>query len=379
MGIGLWLLEEYLAFRFGWVLWEKLPKLGAFLFAVFGVVGSGCGALLRDKNRFSVIRPEGMPFWQHAVKLVKGFLHRYLLHNTLAGLCLLLLIMTVFPAYAAQQQLFARIAQAVASPSAPSSAVQEKTASQEKDPPPRDYPASVPPQETPPEREEGALADRLILNTTSPFYLTEEERSRIFFLSGSYEVENWDSQWEIFQCVSRFVADCRSCRRPPNYDEADTPQDVQDLIALASQIEREMATSADLEQVIDLRTHVYLHRDDPGYPLAKLLRENFGLYGEACARQGKPVRQAQDLYGESLVWGMAALEYDVAEKVFCQDLRVMEERYMKIVLVTPEDSFTHHYALSLSHAFGLAAKLLEEQGGNVDALFSCEAFASLTL
>lgn len=370
--ICLWLFEEYIAFQLGFQLWDYLPKVFSSIATLLGILASGIFSFILDKRKVSFVRPKGVKFWTHARSLVERCFKRYIFHNTLVGIILLLFIATVVPAFAAKEQAFVKVKiflttphhaednhpvlttpdsiQTIPNPSGNDNGGSEKVDSGEDNEEDDEIDTSVP------------LAIRLILSSeVSPYSLSANEYNTIFFLDGDYAITNWELDEEVVSVVRGFVYDYHSLRLDPNNLEADTPQKTKEAIAFASNLESTISTSGNLEQVIDMRVEIY--DEDPGHPLSKLIRENFCVYGDAYNLQKRSFSAAFDLYGHSVLWGFQTLRYDVSTESFYSDLKILEERYDKITQVAQADSFAHFCAGKLSNAFRQVAEELLEMAG----------------
>ena len=359
--IAAWLLCEYIAFRFGFQFWDWLPKVVAPVWAVISVLASGMLSYFCDKNKISFSRPDGMSFWEHASSLGGALFKKYISHNTLAGIGVLIAIVLTVPAYAAKKHTFEHMFEAITTPSYTEAAeLPEKVAGVEGQ-------ADI-------FRTHGSNASFnnftavLENNSRMTFYdevlcsddalgalnLSDLEYDKIFFQTEEYLILDWNSEKDITSVVRVFVEDMRGHALAPNFAEAETPQNVKDRIALASELESQISTLEELERVISMRTDIF--EIDPGYPLAKLLRENYCYYGNICQGQRETEDIAVAMYGRSVLWGFLVIEFDVEVDEFYSALKVIEERYEKIANSTPLDSVEHLYAEKLQYAFNEVAK-----------------------
>lgn len=353
------IIEELIYCSSGWLLWPNLPHVS------LAVITEGVCVILswlcqRGKN-FWIRSPE-TDIGKHLISCAKIIWKRYIRFNTLAASAFALLFITYAPAYLANHHISQKLAGAFYAPieevsptSAPynSGGSDEDDHSEDED----DHSNSDTNQEKTNSAgsiSEKSLAERLVLMSTTYDKLSTDDFTQIFFLDGEYAITNWSDPQAVLEQVRKFLLNKQMIAKDPNYAEIDTPQTTKDEIARASLKEDDMweseaPTSLDLEKVIDIRNDSY--HAYPEYRLAKLIRENFGMYGDAYQVQGKSRITAEVMYEHSILWGFEALTYTVNDDDLCRDLTIISERYKKIATVVKADSSSYHYAIALATAF----------------------------
>lgn len=370
VALALWPVEEFIKFKWGKELWPFLPNIRTFMLGLATFIG--VIDYFTDTEKVSVIRPPDMDFWTHGLLLCKQ-LKRNFLQNTLVGLILAGLFLLVVPAAAVHYELWPTLVHWATTPykeAATSSEVPPPDSSGQAAPEDPELPAPQDSGDTPsskleePESEEPeppppSLARRLKLDDTPPEEVSDEEYQRIFFLQEPYLIQDWDSQEAVTEIVRKFVQDQRQKQLPPRSSIDEISTKAQDPISRASNQEASMTTAEELRNVITLREYVYLYLEDPEepekkgepiYSVAKLIRENYCLYGDAYALQNKSYSYACQFYEWSILWGFRTLEYDVTEDALYKNLDILVERYDKIAGAT-DDSTEYMYADKLSAAF----------------------------
>lgn len=363
-GILLGLLLEFLAFKFGCRLWPLLSSKLEYGMIPVGItiVGKHFWPLdSKGEDKIPIKRPPGMEVLAHIKILAKHLITDCILQNTILIVYVALAFLLVVPAYAADHQWGQRLKDWAFTP-----AVRDGVA---EDPPalPNDTPGDdaqdtvstdgaekdsrqsgnepeAAATEESPASSQLISAKDLLLNAEKPEMLSEEEYDQIFFSSGEYIIEDWTSESCVRSAIYAFVEDKFAIQSSPNYDMVGISQPVQDSIALASQKEANTKTATELIEVINIRKNAYGEpregekEADTSYLLAKLLRENYGVYGDAFNFQEASDIAAYALYGRSLLWGFKTLNYASKPDEFCKDLEIIAERYEKITEVVPANS-----------------------------------------
>lgn len=394
-----WLLLEFVRFRFHKELWPAIPKVAG------SIVSGGVAVFVAildyltdqaDKKRFH--RPKNMDFWTHAGKIMK----RNFFQNTLVGMILAFTFFIAAPAYAVHQGYFPTMLRGIAAawhlvwtpPPENAGSSQEQT--EEPAPnvsqlePEADTKIQSPPKKTekspktsePDTKEEGKLFNpkKLELDGEVPESVSSEDYQLIYLLAEPYLITDWDSQDVVNETVRNLIRDQRQHKLPPRFQENERTPEANQRIAEASELEKSMKTAWELRGVIDMREYVYL--GDPGdpenpetpefeaeevYSVAKLVREDYCIYGDAYALQEVSRTFARTLYEWSIRWGFRTLEYDVTLETLHSNLVILVERYNKIVSATDASSVEHIYASKLSKAFQTAA---DEVAAGADWLYS---------
>ena len=204
-----------------------------------------------------------------------------------------------------------------------------------------------------PEPAKGSLAMRLIFTTQMPYTLSDAEVDMIYFLSGEYAITDWDDEGAVYACVNGFVGSLRTQHLDPSFTEEDADSNAKNKLSYASGDETNMKadsrpTSKMLEDITDRRVEVY--NVYPLYPLARLIRENFGMYGDTYKLQDKSKSCAAVAYGKSIVYGFDTLRYDVSGNALKTNLNILVERYTKLSSVLDKETLQHKAALTLADA-----------------------------
>lgn len=372
----LWAVVEYV---WGFCLWDYLPKKAALPAVLVSLLGKFFTSIFRPDKGASVFRPDGVKFGTHARQLLTQLFKKYVIRNTLLLLVLFSMFTLAVPAYAAKEQWVITAAQSVIQKL---STPRDGNDASSQPPPDKvdDSPEPAPPQDekTPSDSSSKASDDAdddvensdsqlinpetLLLNTEEPEDLTKEEYDKIFFMTGPHLIQDWDSEEQINEKVYEFVMAAYAVQSSPNYSMTGIPQPVQDSIAKASIMEGGAEDAVTLMEVICIRENAYGKSEDGAeeknisYPIAKLLRENFGVFGDAYRLQNASDRAAFTLYGRSVIWGFKILNYDIPAEAYYKNLNLIAERYEKITMVVSANDPEFRYAGQLRDAFEEAAE-----------------------
>ena len=276
--------------------------------------------------------------------------------TTIGGALFLILVLLIGPAHAAYLHPVGRVINALGN--------WDNNSDVEKSVPPQEVPSSfeevVLPESFPPLHSDtlpiktdpfdGVLVvpDELhTLESDSQLYL------EIFFQSGDDPLTNWTAD-EVEAYVRADAASRHQHALDPNYNEEDTPQTVKDEIARASELDQEVQTLADQQEVIEIRLWVYTQY--PEYRLPTLIREDYCTCGDAYVTRGLSLDTAVYYYAYSIHWGLEALKYNVSTSAISYDLSILAERYQKIANSTPINSTLHSHAQLLADAFMSVSK-----------------------
>jgi len=372
--ILLWVIIEFIAFKFGIHLWHLLKGVGIFT-AVLPILLKLFKLFLpsEETSEVPLARPPDMDIIEHAKMIGKHIFIKCIWQNTLLIIGLLAAFLLVGTAFAAERQWGKHLKDWVLTPAVEDADVEdnENTSDLQTNVPSGDQiiENTTEIQKNPGQnndetesKEEPSIVSQLIsaqdllLNAEEPEALTGEEYDQIFFKSGDYFVDDW-SKDNVQMVVHAFVQDKRAIQSSPNYDMVGIPQPVRDAISIASRKEAVTSTAIQLSEVINIRKNAYGEPEEgkaevnTSYTLAKLLRENYGVYGDAYNYQEASDSAAYALYGRSIIWGFKRLNYASKSRDFCKDLEVIAERYQKIAAVVPVNSQEFIYADLLCDAF----------------------------
>lgn len=320
---------------------------GFTIIGIFGLIASIVTDEDKRKIWNSLHRRQNETFWE-CVFLRLALFKRHVGKNWLITFALAAIFFLCVPAYAAEAGLSRNIAIHLFKIEVPKSG--EPTA-QEPEPE-----SSQPLNEHSEEDEDpakGSLAMRLIFTTQIPYTLSDTEVDMIYFLSGEYAITDWDDEGAVYACVNGFVGSLRAQHLDPSFTEEDADPNTKNTLSYASGDEANMKadshpTSKMLEDITDRRVEVY--NVYPLYPLARLIRENFGMYGDAYKLQDKSKSCAAIAYGKSIAYGFDTLRYDVSDNTLKTNLSILVERYTKLSSVLDKETFQHKAALALADA-----------------------------
>ena len=105
--IGIWIVEEYIAYNFGWCLWPRLPKVAAAIGTILGGVSSVLLPILADifgkkeEIREIFLRKDGESFWPAFFRCLKLLYNSYVKNNVIIAGILVIGFAVCVPAYAA--------------------------------------------------------------------------------------------------------------------------------------------------------------------------------------------------------------------------------------------------------------------------------------
>lgn len=401
--ISLWILLEFLAFKYEWHLWpllrDKLASVSGWMSAAVVIALKFIWQLFSGGNgKVSLTRPEGMGTRTHLKILLRYLINDCIMRNTILITGVVIAFLLVVPSYAADHQWGQRLKDWASTPAVSDKggedapALPDGTPSDDAPALPNDTPSNddqnivstdgaeeYPNQDSNPtgtnsqeelsETVKRISARDLLLDAEKPAALTSEEYNQIFFSSDdssdNHIIKDWTSKNSVEEAVHNFVEDKLTIQSSPNYDMAGISQSVRDSIALASKKEANTKTATELIKVINIRKNAYGEPEkgkkevDTNYSLAKLVRESYGYYGDAFNFQEASDSAAYALYGRSIIWGFKTLNYASGTDNFIKDLEIIAERYEKITEVVSADTSEFLYAGLLRDAFTNEANSLK--------------------
>ncbi len=179
--------------------------------------------------------------------------------------------------------------------------------------------------------------------------LTPQEYNELYFLTGEHAVLDWSDSKEVERCVADAVKDC-IYKQMPNVFDAKAPQDVRDAISQASEDEKVMKNSDDLDRIIEVRMlnwELY-----PKYSLASLLAGNMQRYAMEYVNANGSFKTIEYYYGQSIDWLFECLTYaGVSDYMLKSVYSSLEMRYNDISDAAEEGTDPQIRALALSKAF----------------------------
>lgn len=178
--------------------------------------------------------------------------------------------------------------------------------------------------------------------------LPDKEKKALYFQSGAYTVEDWEDAAAVEGVVYAHVCALYEQQRENLFDRY-APQYVQDEVSQISALEARMSNSGELDEIIDFRTSTYV--DYPMYRLAKLLAENYSLYGLAYDVNHGDTGTVEYYYGAAVSWYNEGLSYRTDDKTVRELLRHIGDRYHDLAAYLPRDSEYQQYAAKLAQAY----------------------------
>ena len=177
--------------------------------------------------------------------------------------------------------------------------------------------------------------------------LTETERSELYFFSGEYSVENWWDDTEVLDVVRRDAESLIQKMKPNMFDDA--PEEVKEKASQASENERTLTNSWELDEILSSREAIYVNY--PMYSLAVLIAENnarFGLAYNDCRGNSDTIEY---YFGQAIHWYREAMMYGPSTKEAEHLLRFIGHRYHDLAACLSYGSETQHRSSSLADAY----------------------------
>lgn len=282
-----------------------------------------------------------------SVSFIKAFFHTYLKKGSIAFFFVIILFLVYLPPLIAKAQPIAKICVAMedladeykASSGQESTVEISSTYSLPSEPQEKEHSSSLP------------LENRLIIVSERTDALSTADLEEILFLSGDWAIseDRWDDPEYIFTYLFDYVNTSWEKGASPSWEEFAIPPNDLNQISAASELEKEMQTSDDLEKVIEARCSLYSKH--ALYDLLILLRENWAQYGNAYLAQGLSSTTARYFYGQSICLGLQALDYQVDYPTLSFNLEILSERYNKLAATFDKDNEYYFCAIQLGEVF----------------------------
>lgn len=193
----------------------------------------------------------------------------------------------------------------------------------------------------------------------SSFYVSLEDPDRdcsishtlyqnLFYLNGDYVIEDWEDDAKIVGKVEEHVeALIREARN--DLFSADTDWEVQRDVDKASQNEKVMQTSGDLDEVITQRRLIFA--EHPFGEMAKLIAENYNGYGLAYHKIGGRMNTREYYWCTSIYWYQQVLTFSSSADMISSILQRIGTRYNDLAFIYPDGSEEELRATKLGEAY----------------------------
>ena len=183
--------------------------------------------------------------------------------------------------------------------------------------------------------------------------LSEEERNEVFFLSGEYQINDWDDQEEINRQVQRKVNDLIKQQRENAFDSEDgAPETLRTEVVQASRDDETATELKKKKEIIAIRNSAY--QAYPKCSLAKLISETYNGFGLAYHWQCGNEQTAEYYFAQAIPWLFECLTFEEnSEDIIRNLLNNIEQRYNDIAYVCSSDRAEKLYSQKLGEAFGM--------------------------
>lgn len=177
--------------------------------------------------------------------------------------------------------------------------------------------------------------------------LTEAEESALFFFSGEYCVENWWDDTEVLDVVRRDAESLIQSLKPNLFNDA--PEEVKEKVSKASESEKTLTNSWELDEVLSSREAVYVNY--PMFSLAVLIAENYARFGLAYNDCHANPDTIEYYFGQAIHWYREAMMFGPAAKDEEHLLRFIGHRYHDLAACLPFGSERQLRASALANAY----------------------------
>lgn len=181
------------------------------------------------------------------------------------------------------------------------------------------------------------------------YTLDQQMFNTVYFLDGPYVISDWENSAEIEAAVLRCVQDYVALDCSNQFDEY-APISVQREVVWASELERRLSNSEELEQIISVRKSAF--SEYPKYSLARMIAESYNKFGLEYLNIGGNFSTIEYYYGNSICWLLTTLSYSGGDTDTIRSLlSSLQMRYHDIWSVAPQGSDSAYYAQRLYEAF----------------------------
>lgn len=188
------------------------------------------------------------------------------------------------------------------------------------------------------------------LNTPDRYVaLSEDEESSLFFYDGPFAIPEGVSASEMAETLHLFVQELLSPRLENLFDQ-NASEELKADVARASELEKEIKNSDDLDQVIALRMQAW--QEAGKYSIATLLANNMQAYAQAYTEVGGHFTTIKYYHAQSIFWSWKSLSFKTVNSYMLKDsLEYIRMRYHDIADEAAFGSEEQLRASDLSDAF----------------------------
>ncbi len=212
------------------------------------------------------------------------------------------------------------------------------------------------PSETPKAQPSKAVSSKyvILLEPDRDERLSDSERRALYYFTGKYGVKEEGSDEDIYSAVSARVAALVGEAQEDKFNRA--PEDDENCTAAmeASEDEKKMETSEDLDGVIGKREAVY--KEAPGAEIAKLIAENYNGYSLAYYSIDGSETTIEYYWNKSLIWYHNCLTFQSSPEDISEILNRIGTRYQDLALIQKYGSDEQIRATKLSEAYNSLSK-----------------------
>lgn len=222
--------------------------------------------------------------------------------------------------------------------------------------------------------EEATSPAAFLLEPGRLYTLSEKEMKDLFFLGGSYtitdwlspemygadepitpsvsyEITDWNSPSKIAAEIKPFLEDLCSQQVANLFDE-NAPEPVRGDISNASESQKEMVNSEQLDQIISVRLETW--QEYPKFGIADLLANNMQRYAQEYLKIDGQYETIKYYYAQSIFWSLKSLVFSSADATMRKNtLNYISMRYHDIADMAVDESIDQLCASALSDAFQL--------------------------
>ncbi len=179
--------------------------------------------------------------------------------------------------------------------------------------------------------------------------LSDAERAELYYFAGEYAVGREKSELEICSAVKKRIEALVNEKREDGFNQTEEGDENRTAAKEASDDEKEMETSDDLDKVIGIRKTVY--EAVPGAEIAKLIAENYNGYGLAYHSIHGSKKTMEIYWNESLTWYHNCLTFQGSPGEISGILRRIGMRYQDLAMIQEFGSDEQIRATMLSKAY----------------------------
>ncbi len=187
-----------------------------------------------------------------------------------------------------------------------------------------------------------------LMNPERDFVLSDEECNKLYFLTGKYCIDDWTED-NIRNIVGSYISSLVAEQRPDLFND-DVPEAIKAEVDYASQLEKSMTTSDEMETVISIRKNVWSKYPSPVFAtLLSAAQQRYAL--EYTDIQGE-FKTIEYYYAYAIVWSLEVLRFACTDSYDRkQILAFISMRYHDIEAAAPDGGDAQKRAGMLSDAF----------------------------